>query len=209
MSSHAVQSYNSEPCWEITSQSSRLDSWSPVGSSEDICVFWEVRELFIWTRALLVLGSVGRTCEHACCCPPRADLDDVSKKCFFLPKPHWGDILSPRLVFLRYLLNQCRYDHQTCSTLSPNKFAYCVKILKSRISWFVHKWRQSDVIFRRFRPKIRVYGNHRHGCGFKAMIIDLGIRIDAELGSRATKLLSRNFKKKNQISNSFLIVPQN
>ena len=25
-------------------------------------------------------------------------------------------------------------------------------------------------MFRRFRPKIRVYGNHRHGCSFKATI---------------------------------------
>ena len=35
---------------------------------------------------------------------------------------------------LRYLLNQCRYQHQTCSTLSPNIFTHCVKILKSRVS---------------------------------------------------------------------------
>ena len=40
----------------------------------------------------------------------------------------------PPLVFLRYLLNQCRYHHQTCSTLSPNIFTHCVKILKSRVS---------------------------------------------------------------------------
>ena len=39
----------------------------------------------------------------------------------------------PPLVFLRYLLNQCRYHHQTCSTLSPNNFTHCVKILKSRV----------------------------------------------------------------------------
>ena len=41
---------------------------------------------------------------------------------------------APPLVFLKHLLNQCRYHHQTCSTLSPNKFTYCVKILKSRVS---------------------------------------------------------------------------
>ena len=40
----------------------------------------------------------------------------------------------PPLVFLRYLLNQCRYHHQTCSTLSPNNFTHCVKILRSRVS---------------------------------------------------------------------------
>ena len=82
-----------------------------------------------------------------------------------------GAISSPPLIFLRYLLNQCRYHHQTCSTLSPpNIFTHCVKILKSRVSWFGHKWRQSDVMFRRFRPKIRVYGNRRHECSFKATI---------------------------------------
>ena len=40
----------------------------------------------------------------------------------------------PPIAFLRYLLNQCRYHHQTCSTLSPNIFTHCVKILKSRVS---------------------------------------------------------------------------
>ena len=40
---------------------------------------------------------------------------------------------SPPLVFLRYLLNQCMYHHQTCSTLSPNNFTHCVKILKFRV----------------------------------------------------------------------------
>ena len=45
-----------------------------------------------------------------------------------------GAISSPPpLVFLRYLPNQCRYHHQTCSTLSPNNFTHCVKILKSRV----------------------------------------------------------------------------
>ena len=77
---------------------------------------------------------------------------------------------APPLVFLRYLLNRCRYHRQTCSTLSPNIFTHCVKILKSRVSQFGHKWRQSDVMFRRFRAKIRVYGNRRHGCSFKATI---------------------------------------
>ena len=52
------------------------------------------------------------------------------------PRPTGGGgaISSPPLVFLRYLLNQCRYHHQTCSTLSPNIFTYFVKILKSRVS---------------------------------------------------------------------------
>ena len=36
----------------------------------------------------------------------------------------------PSGVFLRYLLNQCRYHHQTCSTLSPNNFTHGVKIFK-------------------------------------------------------------------------------
>ena len=49
------------------------------------------------------------------------------------PRPTGGAISSPPLVFLRYLLNQCRYHHQTCSTLSPNNFTHCVKILKSRV----------------------------------------------------------------------------
>ena len=49
--------------------------------------------------------------------------------------PLGGGAISspPPLVFLRYLLNQCRYHHQTCSTLSPNNFTHGVKILKSRI----------------------------------------------------------------------------
>ena len=89
----------------------------------------------------------------------------------YYPAPHWGGLFrAPPLVFLRYLPNQCRYHHQTCSTLSPNNFTHCVRILKSRVLWFSHKWRQSDVMFRRFQPKISVYGNRRHGCSFKATI---------------------------------------
>ena len=30
-----------------------------------------------------------------------------------------GGYFEPPLVFLRYLLNQCRYHHRTCSTLFP------------------------------------------------------------------------------------------
>ena len=53
----------------------------------------------------------------------------------FNPRPTGGGaISSPPLVFLRYLLNRCRYHRQTCSTLSPNIFTDCVKILKSRVS---------------------------------------------------------------------------
>ena len=47
--------------------------------------------------------------------------------------PLGGLFRAPPLVFLGYLLNQCRYHHQTCSTLSPNNFTHCVKILKSRV----------------------------------------------------------------------------
>ena len=52
-----------------------------------------------------------------------------------IPRPTGGGAISspPPLVFLRYLLNQCSYHHQTCSTLSPNNFTHCVKILKSRV----------------------------------------------------------------------------
>ena len=51
------------------------------------------------------------------------------------PRPTGGGGLfrAPPLVFLQYLLNQCMYHHQTCSTLSPNNFTHCVKILKSRV----------------------------------------------------------------------------
>ena len=50
------------------------------------------------------------------------------------PRPTGGGLFrAPPLVFLRYLPNQCRYHHQTCSTLSPNNFTHCVKILKSRV----------------------------------------------------------------------------
>ena len=44
-----------------------------------------------------------------------------------------GGYFEPPLVFLRYLLNRCRYHRQTCSTLSPNIFTHCVKILKFRV----------------------------------------------------------------------------
>ena len=50
------------------------------------------------------------------------------------PRPTGGAISSPPLVFLRYLLNRCRYHRQSCSTLSPNIFTHCVKILKSRVT---------------------------------------------------------------------------
>ena len=59
-----------------------------------------------------------------------------SHKYTFNPRPTGGGGLfrAPPLVFLRYLLNRCRYHRQTCSTLSPNIFTHCVKILKSRVS---------------------------------------------------------------------------
>ena len=51
------------------------------------------------------------------------------------PRPTGGGLFrAPPLVFLRYLLHRCRYHRQTCSTLSPNIFTHCVKILKSRVS---------------------------------------------------------------------------
>ena len=51
------------------------------------------------------------------------------------PRPTGGGGLfrAPPLVFLRYLLNRCRYHRQTCSTLSPNIFTHFVKILNSRV----------------------------------------------------------------------------
>ena len=53
----------------------------------------------------------------------------------FNPRPTGGGgYFDPPLVFLRYLLKQFRYHHKTCSTLSPNNFTHCVKILKSRVS---------------------------------------------------------------------------
>ena len=45
---------------------------------------------------------------------------------------------------------------------------------------------------RRFRPKIRVYGNHRHGCSFKLQSIVL--LYEMTWNCRATKLLSEIFK---------------
>ena len=50
------------------------------------------------------------------------------------PRPTRGLFRAHTLVFLRYLLNQCRYHHQTCSTLSPNNFTHCAKMLRSRVS---------------------------------------------------------------------------
>ena len=38
-----------------------------------------------------------------------------------------GGYFEPPLVFLRYLLNQCRHHHKTCSTLSRNNFTHCVQ----------------------------------------------------------------------------------
>ena len=63
-----------------------------------------------------------------------------------IPRPTGGGLFrAPPLVFLRYLLNQCRYHHQTCSTLSPNNFTHCVKILKVQgiIVWpqMTSEWR--------------------------------------------------------------------
>ena len=40
----------------------------------------------------------------------------------------------PLSFFLQYIVNQCRYHHQTWSTLSRNNFTHCGKILKSRVS---------------------------------------------------------------------------
>ena len=91
----------------------------------------------------------------------------------YITRAPLGDYFEPPLVFLRYLLNQCRYHHQTCSTRSLKNFTHCVKIWKVRVAKFGHKWRQSDVMFRRFRAKVRFYENHRHGCSFKARSIHL------------------------------------
>ena len=54
----------------------------------------------------------------------RDDLrDDILNPC----PTGGGGYFEPPLVFLRYLLNQCKYHHQTCSTLSPSNSTHCVK----------------------------------------------------------------------------------
>ena len=120
--------------------------------------------------------------------------------------PTGGYFEPPFSFFLRYLLNQCRYHYQTGSTLSPNNFTHCVKILKSRVSQFGHKWRQSDVMFRRFRLKIRVYGNRRHEFSFKATINCI-IWNDGELVGLQYCYLGFSkvwkFRKKDKIFNIF------
>ena len=86
-------------------------------------------------------------------------------------------------------------------------FTHCVKILKSRVPYFGHKWRQSDVMFRRFRPKIRSYGNRCHGCSFKATINFL-IWGDVELvGLQNCYLGFWNNRKFPKISKIFNIFP--
>ena len=63
-------------------------------------------------------------------------------------------------------------------------------------------------MFRRFRPKIRVYGNRRHGCSFKAAIKCL-IRSDVELVGLQTCYLGFSkcwkFPKISKISNIFFL----
>ena len=68
-------------------------------------------------------------------CNVRRVSNEISPRpCVLNPRPTGGGLFrAPPLVFLWYLLNQCRYLHQTCSTLSPNNFTHCVKILKSRV----------------------------------------------------------------------------
>ena len=99
--------------------------------------------------------------------------DHWSSDVSFNPRPtRGGGAISSPLDLLRYLLNQCKLSppnlqyplSQQCCTF------HCVKISKPRLSYFGHKWRQSDVMFRRFQPKIRPYGNRRHRCSFKATI---------------------------------------
>ena len=83
-----------------------------------------------------------RAARHAERANPSATLNwgQILKVTFNPRRPTGGAISSPPpLVFPRYLLNECRYHHQTCSTLSPNNFTHCIKILKSRVSYFGHK----------------------------------------------------------------------
>ena len=85
--------------------------------------------------------------------------------CIFNPRPTGGAILSPPLVFLRYLLTQCRYHHQCCSTLSPNNFTHCVKIFKVQdiIVWpqITSEWRHVPPIstenkgLRKWPPRVQ------------------------------------------------------
>ena len=46
------------------------------------------------------------------------------------PRPTEGAIYSPLLVFLLYLLNQCRYPHQACRTLFRTNVTMSHIILK-------------------------------------------------------------------------------
>ena len=80
------------------------------------------------------------------------------------------EYLCKTAVIYHFALNWTTTSGKAPPHVSTILHLCCVKILKSRVSWFGHKWRQSDVMFRRFRAKIRVNGNRRHGCSFKATI---------------------------------------
>ena len=150
-------------------------------------IIYDGRKVQVWEFVSQGLNigkwSTGKHCDGVAFVKKKWKLLCQEGGTFPNPRPTGGEGLfraPPPLVFLRYLLNRCRYHRQTCSTLSPNIFTHCVKILKSRVSYFGHKWRQSDVMFRRFRAKIRVYRNRRHGCSFKATI-NFSIWNDVEL----------------------------
>ena len=91
--------------------------------------------LFVSPSDRRVAGETDRVCSAQLRVTAMLDSPTVMNCLVVNPRPTGGGGLfrAPPLVFLRYLLNQCRYHHQTCSTLSPNNFTHFVKILKSRV----------------------------------------------------------------------------
>ena len=92
-------------------------------------------------------------------------------------------------VFRKSLLKYKEIHFESCSTSPDNNFAHVDKKSGRRSLWVSHKLRQSDVMFRRFRPTITVYGKHFSGAVFKLRSIALHVTVQTlwESGHSGTK----------------------
>ena len=108
----------------------------------------------------------------------------VARNCsslFLNPRPTGGPISSPPLSFSCDIFQtNAGITTKLAVPSLPTFLHHCVKILKSRVLQFGHKWRQSDVMFPPISTENKGLRESATRCSFRAKI-DCLIRNDVEL----------------------------